>query len=285
MNPIDPAQEPLQPEPNAAHVIAWEEPTATRSAVTTMPWGAWRSTTAARIALGRAGVSVPTDEALRFGLAHAMARDAIHTALDAGALADRLEATGLPVLLTHSRATDRTTYLRRPDLGRQLEQNDIDRLRAVAATQDRAPDLCVVVGDGLSSLAVQRHAPPLIAALLPLLAPGTQVAPVVVVQQARVAVADDIGEALNARLSVILIGERPGLSSPDSLGIYLTHTPRRGLHDAQRNCISNVRPEGLSYVDAAQKLAWLIQNSLQLGLSGVGLKDESGDGNLTLAQG
>jgi ethanolamine ammonia-lyase small subunit len=248
-----------------------------------MPWGSWRSTTAARIALGRAGVSIPTDEALRFGLAHAMARDAIHTALDVAQIKDQLEATGLPVLLTHSRATDRTTYLRRPDLGRQLEPRDVDKLRAVAATQDRAPDLCVVVGDGLSSLAVQRHAAPLIAALLPLLATGTHLAPVVVVQQARVAVADDVGEALNARLSVILIGERPGLSSPDSLGIYLTHAPRRGMHDAQRNCISNVRPEGLSYVDAAQKLAWLIQNALQLGLSGVALKDESGNANGTLA--
>jgi ethanolamine ammonia-lyase small subunit len=249
-----------------------------------MPWSAWRSTTAARIALGRAGVSIPTDESLRFGVAHAMARDTIHTALDVALLKGQLESAGLAVLLTHSRATERTTYLRRPDLGRQLGQSDIDSLRAVACAQERAADLCIVVGDGLSSLAVQRHATPLIAALLPLLAPGTRLAPIVLVQQARVAVADDVGEALNARLSVILIGERPGLSSPDSLGIYITHGPRRGLHDAQRNCISNVRPEGLSYAIAAQKLAWLIQNALQLGFSGVALRDESGDANESLPQ-
>jgi ethanolamine ammonia-lyase small subunit len=124
---------------------------------------------------------------------------------------------------------------------------------------------------------VQRHALPLLAALLPRLAPGTQVAPIVVVQQARVAVADDVGEALNARLCVILIGERPGLSSPDSLGLYLTYTPRRGRHDAERNCISNVRPEGLSYAVAAHKLAWLIAQALTLGQSGIALKDESED--------
>lgn len=246
-------------------------------AVTAMPWGDWRRSTAARIALGRAGVSIPTDEALRFGVAHALARDAIHTALDITLLQAQLEDAGHAVVQTHSRAPDRTTYLRRPDLGRQLEPASIERLRAVAASLERAPDLCIVVGDGLSSLAVQRHAAPLLAALLPLLAPGTVLAPVVVVQQARVAVADDVGEALHARLGIILIGERPGLSSPDSLGIYLTHSPRRGLTDAQRNCISNVRPEGLSYTAAAQKLAWLIRHSLKVGLSGVALKDESED--------
>lgn len=247
------------------------------NAVTTMSWGHWRSATAARIALGRAGVSIPTDEALRFGVAHALARDAIHTALDVALLKTQLEAAGLAVVQAHSRATDRTTYLRRPDLGRQLNPADIDSLRALAVTLEHAPDICIVVGDGLSSLAVQRHTGPLLAALLPLLAPGTLLAPIVVVQQARVAVADDVGEALAARLSIILIGERPGLSSPDSLGIYLTHGPVRGRHDAQRNCISNVRPEGLSYTAAAQKLAWLIRKALQLGVSGIALKDESGD--------
>jgi ethanolamine ammonia-lyase small subunit len=245
--------------------------------VTPMAWTGWRSSTVARIALGRAGVSIPTDEALRFGVAHAQARDAIHTALDVAQLTHALESAGHSVVQAHSRATDRTTYLRRPDLGRQLEPAGAQALQALAAGLERAPDVCIVVGDGLSSLAVQRHAPALLAALMPLLAPGTMLAPVVVVQQARVAVADDVGEALGARLSVILIGERPGLSSPDSLGIYLTHGPRRGRHDAERNCISNVRPEGLSYADAARKLAWLIRHAFALGASGVVLKDESGE--------
>jgi len=248
--------------------------------VTAMPWQDWRSATSARIALGRAGVSVPTDEGLRFGLAHAMARDAIHTALDVAALQAALEAAGHAVVATRSCAADRTTYLRRPDLGRQLDPTDLQRLRTLATNQQHAPDIALVVGDGLSALAVQRHAVPLIAALRPLLAPGTLLAPVVLVQQARVAVADDVGEAMNARLSVILIGERPGLSSPDSLGLYLTHAPRRGCHDAQRNCISNVRPEGLSYEAAAHKLAWLIAEALARGHSGVALKDESDAPNL-----
>ena len=251
-------------------------PTLAESAsVTPMPWSGWRSATAARISLGRAGISIPTDEALRFGVAHAMARDAIHTPLDVAILRAQLQAAGHAVVSAHSCATDRTTYLRRPDLGRQLDPADLEHLRTLAAGQERAPELCIVVGDGLSSLAVQRHAVPLIAALLPQLATGTRVAPMVLVQQARVAVADDVGEALRARLCVILIGERPGLSSPDSLGIYLTHAPRRGRNDAERNCISNVRPEGLSYAAAAHKLAWLIAHALSLGQSGIGLKDES----------
>lgn len=273
--PTTPA--PTGPETTATLVVPHAAPTAANALVTAMPWQHWRGTTTARIALGRAGVSIPTDESLRFGLAHAQARDAIHTALDVPTLQAQLEQAGHTVLSARSRATDRTTYLRRPDLGRQLDPADLDTLRALAAGWEQAPDIAIVVGDGLSSLAVQRHALPLIAALLPRLAPGTQVAPVVLVQQARVAVSDDVGEALNARLCVILIGERPGLSSPDSLGIYLTHSPRRGRSDAERNCISNVRPEGLSYAVAAHKLAWLIAHALQLGQSGIALKDESED--------
>jgi ethanolamine ammonia-lyase small subunit len=266
-----------QGDSGAALGTAAQPAAALGTGVTSMPWSDWRRSTPARIALGRAGVSIPTDEALRFGVAHALARDAIHTALDGAALQTQLDATGLSVVQAHSRATDRTTYLRRPDLGRQLEPAHIDSLRTMAAHMQRAPDICIVVGDGLSSLAVQRHAAPLLAAFLPLLSPGMVLAPLVVVQQARVAVADDVGEALNARLSIILIGERPGLSSPDSLGIYMTHGPQRGRHDAQRNCISNVRPEGLSYGAAAEKLAWLVHNSLQLGASGIALKDTSAD--------
>lgn len=252
---------------------AQPDPAPQPAGVTPMPWTEWRRNTPARIALGRAGVAIPTDESLRFGLAHAMARDAIHTPLDSQALQARLIEAGHAVLRVRSQATDRTEYLRRPDLGRRLHPADAQALSEQAAPTH--PDVCVVVGDGLSSLAVQRHALPLLKALLPRLDAGLRLSPVVLVQQARVAVADEVGQALGARLSVMLIGERPGLSSPDSLGIYLTHAPCLGRHDAQRNCISNVRPEGLSYEQAAHKLAWLIQHALQRGLSGVGLKDES----------
>lgn len=246
------------------------------AAVTPSPWQAWRAATPARLALGRAGNGMPTDETLRFGWAHAMARDAIHAALDVDALEHALQAQGWTVARAHSRAADRTTYLRRPDLGRQLDAGDAARLREGAATEPGdAGKVCLVVGDGLSSLAIERHAAPMLAALRRLLPPDTCFAPVVIATQARVALADEIAELFSARLSVMLIGERPGLSSPDSLGLYLTHTPRRGRHDAERNCISNVRSEGLSYEAAAFKLAWLMREAQRRGLTGVGLKDES----------
>ncbi len=258
------------------------------SAVTAMPWQSWRRATPARIALGRAGAAIPTDEALRFGWAHAMARDAIHAPLDAEALAAALRDAGHEVLQARSRAEDRTTYLRRPDLGRQLHPEDALALQAHAANAAQAgtpkPTLCVVVGDGLSSLAVQRHAVPLLQALAPLLPPQATLAPVVVVRQARVGVADEVGELLGAGLSAMLIGERPGLSSPDSLGIYLTQAPRRGRSDAERNCISNVRTEGLGYAAAAFKLAWLMRQAARLGATGVALKDDS-DAEWAIAQG
>ncbi|RZL66067.1 MAG: ethanolamine ammonia-lyase subunit EutC [Variovorax sp.] len=240
-------------------------------------WHAWRAATPARLALGRAGAGMPTDETLRFGWAHAMARDAIHAALDIAALEAALCADSWEVAHAASRAPNRTTYLRRPDLGRQLDEASADRLRRAAAAPSRPPavDVCFVIGDGLSSLAVARHAVPLLAALRPHLSPGTRCAPVTVVTQARVAVADEVGAIYRAPLSVILIGERPGLSSPDSLGVYITHAPRPGRHDAERNCISNVRPEGLSYALAAFKLAWLMREAERRGLTGVDLKDES----------
>jgi ethanolamine ammonia-lyase small subunit len=243
----------------------------TNDAVTPDPWTGWRSATPARVALGRAGAGMPTAETLAFGWAHAMARDAIHTVFDVPALAAALKAGGWTTEHAHSQAADRATYLRRPDLGRRLDPADADRLRETA----RPAEVCVVVGDGLSCLAVQRHAAPLLAALKPLLPPGTVFAPVVVASQARVALADDIAALYGARLAVMLIGERPGLSSPDSLGVYLTHSPRRGRHDAERNCISNVRPEGLAYGAAAFKLAWLMREATRIGSTGVGLKDES----------
>ena len=240
--------------------------------VTPSPWRDWRQATPARVALGRAGAGMPTDELLRFGWAHAMARDAIHAALDVPALEASLRAQGWEVAQVRSRAPDRTSYLRRPDLGRQLDADDAQALRAATVAPS---DICIVIGDGLSSLAVARHAAPLLAALKAHLPPELRLAPIVIATQARVALADEVGELFDARLSVMLIGERPGLSSPDSLGIYVTHTPRRGRHDAERNCISNVRPEGLPFEAAAFKLAWLMREALKRGLTGVALKDES----------
>jgi ethanolamine ammonia-lyase small subunit len=201
-----------------------------------------------------------------------MARDAIHAALDVDALEAALRGDGWEVLRARSRAPDRTTYLRRPDLGRQLDDDAAQALRARAGPP---VDLSLVIGDGLSSLAATRHALPLLSALRPQLPAALRLAPIVIATQARVALADEVGEALGARMAVMLIGERPGLSSPDSLGLYITHAPRRGRHDAERNCISNVRPEGLSYEAAAFKLAWFVREALRRGLTGVALKDES----------
>jgi ethanolamine ammonia-lyase small subunit len=240
--------------------------------VTTSPWSEWRSLTPARLALGRAGAGMPTDEVLRFGWAHAMARDAIHARLDVETLTNTLRQRSQQVVQVRSRAPDRNVYLRRPDLGRVLDPDDSETLRAMAVP---ATDICVVIGDGLSSLAVERHAVPLLEVLQPLLATNFSMAPVVIATQARVALADEVAALLDARLSIMLIGERPGLSSPDSLGIYITHAPHSGRSDADRNCISNVRPEGLSYAAAASKLAWLVREAQRRGLTGVDLKDDS----------
>lgn len=235
-------------------------------------WALWKTWTSARIGLGRVGTSVPTAEALGFGLAHALARDAIHTPLDVAALAAELNTQGWPALPVKSRAPDRETYLRRPDLGRRLDADDRVRLDGM---RREGCDLAIVIGDGLSSAAVARHAVPLLGALYPLLPEDWCIAPVVIASQARVALADEVGEALGARMVAMLIGERPGLSSPDSLGIYLTWAPRVGRSDAERNCISNVRPEGQPYGAAAYRLNWLMQQAGVLQLTGVGLKDES----------
>lgn len=241
--------------------------------VTADPWQRLRQFTQARIALGRAGTSLPTQEVLNFGYAHAMARDAVHLPLDTAALSAGLTAAGLQTVHVNSRAADRTVYLLRPDFGRRVDAAGLDALQAVKLSMP--PDLLLVIGDGLSALAVHRHALPLITELRQRAPAGWQFGPVVTASQARVAIGDEIGEALGARMVAILIGERPGLSSPDSLGIYLTYAPRVGRNDAERNCISNVRPEGLSYAAAAKKLLWLANASLRLQQSGVDLKDES----------
>jgi ethanolamine ammonia-lyase small subunit len=239
--------------------------------ITPAPWGELRRHTPARIALGRVGVSLPTREVLAFGLAHAQARDAVHLPLDVPALRAELDAQGWPNLQVHSAAPDRAAYLLRPDLGRRLDA-------ASAATLQNAEtgaDVQLVIADGLSSQAASRHAVPVSAALRSLAPADWRFGPVVVAEQARVALGDDIGERLQARLVVMLIGERPGLSSPDSLGLYLTWQPRVGRSDAERNCISNVRPEGLAYDAAARKLLWLCQQARRLQLTGIGLKDGS----------
>ncbi|NSL54235.1 ethanolamine ammonia-lyase subunit EutC [Uliginosibacterium aquaticum] len=240
--------------------------------ITPDPWTRLRSLTPARLALGRSGVSLPTAEVLRFGLAHAQARDAVHEALDLDALTQAFSQAGFASLRVASQATDRATYLRRPDLGRRLAPSSAALLKQ-AAPASPLP-LLIVVADGLSSLAISRHTLPLLQALLPYF-PTLREAPVVIASQARVALGDEIGQSLNAALVAVLIGERPGLSSPDSLGIYLTGGPRVGLTDAWRNCISNVRPEGLDYAEAARKLAFLIAGARQLGRTGVDLKDDS----------
>lgn len=236
------------------------------------PWSELKQFTPARIALGRVGSSLPTDEVLRFGLAHAAARDAVHEPLDYTALGNELAAAGFDSRLVHSRAADRHTYLLRPDLGRSLRE---DSRALLAVMADTVLEAVFVIADGLSAFAVQRHAVPLLTATRALLPAAFAMPPVVIVSQGRVAVGDAVGELLQARSVVVLIGERPGLSSPDSLGVYLTYAPRVGCNDAERNCISNIRPEGLPYAAAARKLSWLLQAALRLELSGIALKDQS----------
>lgn len=237
------------------------------------PWNDLKRFTCARIALGRVGSSLPTKEILEFGAAHALARDAVNLSLDVVALETGIRALGYSTLHVHSRAATRQTYLLRPDLGRRLDDASTQLLQTYRCST--RPDLAIVIGDGLSSLAVQRHAVPLLSELQRCIPQSWNVEPVVVAEQARVALADDVGENLNARLAIMLIGERPGLSSPDSLGIYLTYAPRVGRSDAERNCISNVRPEGLTYAAAADRLIWLAKEAMQLKVTGVVLKDRS----------
>jgi ethanolamine ammonia-lyase small subunit len=236
------------------------------------PWADLRRHTPARIGLGRSGVALPTDEVLRLAAAHAQARDAVHVALDGTALEGQLHIDGWRCVTVASRAASREEYLRRPDLGRRLAPADAMRLNDLAAGD---LDLVIVMGDGLSALAVQRHAPPLLAALRAAFGDTLALAPLVIATQARVALADEIGALLQARVALILLGERPGLSSPDSLGAYLTHAPAIGRADAERNCVSNIRPEGLPPARAAQRIAWLVREALRRRISGVALKDDS----------
>ncbi|WPN58760.1 ethanolamine ammonia-lyase subunit EutC [Pseudomonas sp. P9_31] len=235
-----------------------------------------RRLTPARIALGRTGTSMPTSAQLDFQYAHAQARDAVHLPFDHPGLSSQLAERGRESLLLHSAATDRNSYLQRPDLGRKLSDESAQTLRDYAQAHPGGVDLAVVVADGLSALAVHRHTLPFLARMEEqTAAEGWSLSPVILVEQGRVAVADEIGELLGAKMVVILIGERPGLSSPDSLGLYFTYNPKVGLTDAYRNCISNVRLEGLSYGMAAHRLLYLMREACRRQLSGVSLKDEA----------
>ena len=236
------------------------------------PWADLRRHTPARIGLGRSGVALPTAEVLRLAAAHAQARDAVHVALDVATLEAQLSPAGWRCITVASRAVSRDEYLRRPDLGRRLATTDVARLQSLATA---AVDVALVLGDGLSAVAVQTHAMALLAALRSALGDAVSTAPLVIATQARVALADEIGALLNARTSLILLGERPGLSSSDSLGAYLTHAPAIGRVDAERNCVSNIRPEGLPPERAAQRIAWLLREALRRRISGVALKDDS----------
>lgn len=237
------------------------------------PWQELKQFTAARIAVGRTGASQPTQAVLSFGVAHAQARDAVHLPFEADTLRRQLEELDFSTLTVHSAADSRSTYLRRPDLGRSLSEVSIAEL---AACQEKGADIVFMVGDGLSSKAIHRNALPfLLEARSHLEQAGFSIGPVVLAKQARVALGDGVGELLRAKIVVVLIGERPGLSSPDSMGLYLTWQPRVGRMDSERNCISNIRPEGLPYPEAVRKLEWLIKEASRLQLTGVGLKDQS----------
>ena len=237
------------------------------------PWTQLKSFTRARIAIGRVGSSLPTKEVLDFGLSHAMARDAVHLALDIEALEADIKKHNFSTMRAKSMAPDRASYLLRPDWGRRLHEQSLSNLQNLHQT--KPIDFLIVVGDGLSSLAVARHVAPLLKEMREHLPSDWHTGHVILASQARVAIGDEIGQALNARMVAMLIGERPGLSSPDSLGIYLTYNPKLGLSDADRNCISNVRPEGLQYAAAAKKLIWLAKEAMRLKVTGVALKDES----------
>jgi ethanolamine ammonia-lyase small subunit len=244
------------------------------------PWGMLTQFTSGRIALGRTGISLPTTPQLEFQLAHARARDAVHHELNVDIVQQAVMGLQLveQCLVVESSAGNRATYLQRPDLGRKLSSESRQQLQLFACQSKQASsyDLAFVIVDGLSALAVETNAVPFLQAVTERLgSERLSLAPVTIVRQGRVAVGDEIGELLGAKLVVVMIGERPGLSSPDSMGLYMTWGPRVGLTDESRNCISNVRPAGLSYEEASYKLHYLISEALRRELTGVKLKDET----------
>lgn len=239
--------------------------------VTLDPWSGLSQFTEARIALGRAGSSLPLAESLKFKLAHARARDAVHQSPNLVSLAHRLEAKGHTTLILESSVADRAEYLTRPDKGRRLS----DRSLSLLAEQPKGYDLCIVISDGLSATAINENGYAVASGFLDALANTTlAAAPVCLVRNGRVAIGDNIAQALQCRMVVILIGERPGLSSPNSLGVYITHGPVEGITDEARNCISNIRQGGMSPEDAVKKIAYLVEAGFQLGTTGIELKDK-----------
>lgn len=237
-----------------------------------------RDLTPARVGLGRTGASLPTKAMLDFTLDHARARDAVHAAFDVPAILSDLAELGIEAFDVRSRARDRREYLERPDLGRTLDQASSDLLARRAGDSCR---LAIIVGDGLSPTAVNAHAIAVIRRIVPLLAADQiRIGCAAVATGARVALGDEIGANLGARMIVMLIGERPGLTAADSLGVYLTFAPKVGRTDAERNCVSNIHRSGLGYDEAAARIAWLIREGLARGITGVALKDESGEQRL-----
>jgi ethanolamine ammonia-lyase small subunit len=237
------------------------------------PWQSLSNFTQARIALGRTGISVPLKETLQFKLAHAHARDAVYSALNTSSIISKLQSLEYDPLLLHSRAADRNQYLQRPDLGRRLDDDSVKKLIEL---EKQPISVAIIIADGLSANAIQHHALPLLQLLLHQLNKAEiSFAPICIVEQARVAIGDEIASLLKAELSIILIGERPGLTAADSMGAYITYAPKVGLTDENRNCISNIRLEGLNYQLATDKIFYLISESLRLKLSGVSLKDDA----------
>jgi ethanolamine ammonia-lyase small subunit len=237
------------------------------------PLKALQEFTSARIAIGRVGTSIPLKQSLDFKLAHAHARDAVYSELDINQLTESLESFELPVICLHSQVHNRQQYLQRPDLGRKLNDASLNQLGDYFIHADVA----IIIVDGLSATAVNENTIGLLRELIPLLSQsGFKLAPISLVEQGRVAIGDDIGYKLKAQLSLVLIGERPGLSSADSVGAYLTYNPKPGLTDETRNCVSNIRPKGLTYKKAARKIFYLISEAFKLKLSGVNLKDNAG---------
>jgi ethanolamine ammonia-lyase small subunit len=233
-----------------------------------------RTLTPARVSLARTGNSITTRDTLAFARDHAQARDAVHAHLSLPTLLAELHARGLDTVAVKSAAPDRATYLRRPDLGRTLNDASKSALR-MGGREATKPRLTIIVADGLSALATDRNAIAVVDSLLPLVQAGWSVTQIVIAEQARVAIGDEIGVALGAQLTVMLIGERPGLSAADSLGAYISWEPRSGRTNAERNCISNIRSEGLSPHDAARRIAYFASEALRLQSTGTTLKDPS----------
>jgi ethanolamine ammonia-lyase small subunit len=243
--------------------------------MTNDPWEALRRHTAARIALGRAGGSLPTAELLKFSYDHAKARDAVHSELDFDRLESQLGGLGLPIVRVKSRVSDRFTYLQRPDLGCEIDEDGQHGLEKISRENAEGFDLALIVADGLSAHAAQTHAAPVVGPLVALLrGDKIRLGPIVLARFARVGLQDDIGQSLGARASLILLGERPGLGTADSLGGYLVFNPLRGNSNAMRNCVSNIRPAGLPPAEAAESLHYLVRESLRRQISGIELKDE-----------